>query len=165
MSTDRRVFKVLVRHFFNRLFDTELIASGGSLRESAATVLALLWAAGLPVAFATVNKHWFMTLTRMPEHTRQAVIWSDREFLISMSMAIMAAVAIFCWESVFPDRRDCLVLSGLPLRFSLIMSAKLMTLAVAFFATTAAANAITTFFFRLRRCRRGRRSCFTERIS
>lgn len=146
MQNDRIVYRVLVRHFFNRLFDSELIASGGSLAESAATVLGLLWASGIPVAWVTVNKHWLMSI-RTPEAIRQAVTWSDREFLISMSMAIMGAVAIFCWESVFPDRRDCLILSGLPLRPSLLMGAKLTTLAGTFVATTVMANFVTTFFF------------------
>ncbi len=146
MQTDRVVFRVLVRHFFNRLFDTELVAAGGSLVESAVTVLSLLWASGVAVAYVTVNKHWFMS-SRTPDSIRQAVTWGDREFLISMSMAIIGAVAIFCWESVFPDRRDCLILSGLPVKPSLIMGAKLTTLAGTFLAATVMTNFVTTFFF------------------
>lgn len=140
------VYALLVRHFFNRLFDNELVSSSGNLRESVATVLGLLGASSLPVAWVTVEKHWLMNV-RTPAHIRAAVEWSDREFLISMSMAIVAAVAIFCWESVFPDRTDSIILTSFPIRPSFILSAKLATLGAVLLATTTAANFTTTFFF------------------
>lgn len=146
MRPERSLYRTLVRHFANRLFDTELVAAGGSLRDSAATVLGLLAAVSVVVAYGTVSRHWTMN-ARTPEHVRAAMEWADREFMISMSMAVVAAVAVLCWQSAFPDRRDSLILSALPVRTWTMMRAKLTTLGAVFLATTAAMNWATTFFF------------------
>ena len=92
MPSERSVFRVLVRHFFNRLFDSDLIASDGNLRDSAVTVISLMAATGVIIAYTTVTKHWLMKI-HTPQAVREAVAWSDREFMISMSMAVVAAVA------------------------------------------------------------------------
>ncbi len=147
-------YRVLVRHFLNRLFDSELIAAEGSLRDSAITAASLLAAGGVIVAYTTVVKHWFMNV-RTPEWIRQGVAWSDREFMISLSMALVGAVAILCWESVFPDRRDCLILSGLPVRQSSMIGAKLTVLALVFLAATTTLNFASTFFFPIATMRTG----------
>ena len=48
----------------------------------------------------------------------------DQYFFILLSFVVMAAVSIFEWEMLFPDRLDFLVLSPLPLRPVQMLAAK-----------------------------------------
>ena len=146
MHNQRRLYRVLVKHFTNRLFDTELVSRSGTLRESFTTVIALLAATSVVVAYVTVMKHWMLNIhTR--EVIRSAMEWSDREFLISLSMAVVAVAGVFCWQSVFPDRRDCLILSALPLRTWTMIAAKITSLGALFLVVVVSLNLVTTFFF------------------
>lgn len=52
-----------------------------------------------------------------------------------------------CWQSVFPDRRDCLILSSLPVRTSSMIAAKLTALGVLFLGAWVAINLATTLLF------------------
>ncbi len=154
MKRKQSLYRVLVRHFANRFFDTELVSSSGNVRDSVLTAVSLLAATGIVVAYVTTMKHWMMT-THTPLYIREAMAWADREFLISLSMALVGAMAVLVWQSVFPDHRDCLILSSLPLRASTIIAAKITALAGAFLATTAAVNVATAFFFPLATARTG----------
>lgn len=89
------VYRALVRHFFNRFFDTEWIGKGGDLRDSAVTAATLLGAISVVVAAHTVTRHWFMK-PGTPAAIRSAMEWADREFIISLSMTVVAVVAVLC---------------------------------------------------------------------
>ncbi|MBS1876326.1 MAG: hypothetical protein JSU00_24135 [Acidobacteria bacterium] len=138
--------RILIKHFLNRLFDSDLVSAGGSLRDSAITTVSLLAATGVIIAYTTMMKHWF-TNARTPLAIREAMAWSDREFMISISMAVTAALAVLCWESVFPDSRDCLILTSLPIRGSSIIAAKLAVLGLVLVTATVSLNFATSFFF------------------
>lgn len=140
------VYKSLVRHFWRRFFDVELVGKGGDLRDSVVTVTTLLGAASVVVAAQTVSRHWLMR-PGTPAVIRSAMEWADREFILSLSMTVVAVVAVLCWQSMFPDRRDCLILSGLPLRASTLIAAKLTALGALFLVSTTAINFATTFLF------------------
>jgi hypothetical protein len=148
MKPAQGAYPVLVRHFARRFFDSEIVSSKGNLFDTAATAASLLGAASVVVAYVTTVRHWMLT-SRTPEYVREAMAWADREFLISLSMALVGAVAVLTWQSVFPDRRDCLILSALPLTASQIIAAKITAIGGLFAVTTFSVNAATGFFFPL----------------
>lgn len=140
-------YRRLVRHFTNRLFESDMIARGGNLNEIVVTIIALLIAGGVVLAYVTA-----LQFARHPGMNRamlEALRWENREFLLSLSMAATAALSIVSWESVFPDRADCVILSQMPLRIRTLLAAKLTTLLAAFAITVAATNAATGILFPL----------------
>ena len=140
-------YRRLIRHFSSRLFESDLIARGGNLNEIIVTVVALLAACGIVVGFVTAQE--FAHHPHMSSATREALLWANREFLLSLSMVFTAVLSIVSWDSVFPDRTDCMVLSQMPLRMRTVMAAKLTTLLAAFLITVTAANAATGLLFPL----------------
>lgn len=140
-------YRRLVRHFSSRLFESDVIARGGNLTETIVTIVALLAASGIVVGFVTVQE--FAHHPRMNAAMLEALLWANREFLLSLSMVFTAVLSIVSWDSVFPDRTDCMVLSQMPLRMRTVMAAKLTTLLAAFLITITAANAATSMLFPL----------------
>ena len=140
------LYRTLVTHFTNRLFDTELVSRTGTLRDSFVSVVAILGAVSVVVGYVTVMKHWMMD-ARTREVVRSAVEWSDREFLISLSMAVVAVAGVFSWQSMFPDQKDCLILSSLPVKTWKMIAAKVTALAGMFLVVAVSLNIATTFFF------------------
>lgn len=57
--------------------------------------------------------------------------WSDQEFLISTTLAIVGLLTIFVWDSLFPDRRDYFVLAPLPIPLRALFVAKATALGTA----------------------------------
>jgi hypothetical protein len=144
---ETRDYRRLVRHFSSRLFESDVIARGGNLSETIVTIVALLIASGIVVGFVTAQE--FARHPHMSAAMRESLLWANREFLLSLSMVFTAALSIVCWDSVFPDRTDCMVLSQMPLRIRTVMAAKLTTLLVAFLMTVTAANAASGLLFPL----------------
>src|SRR5690242_19015546 len=106
-SRDYEEYRRLVRHFANRLFESDMIARGGDLRETIVTLGALLIASGIVVGFVTAQQ--FAHHPHMNAAMLQSRVWANREFLLSLSMVFTAVLSIVCWDSVFPDRTDCMV--------------------------------------------------------
>src|ERR1019366_4435872 len=50
--------------------------------------------------------------------------WSAEQFLISTMMLVVGLITVVSWDSTFPDRRDVMVLSPLPVRPLMILVAK-----------------------------------------
>ena len=73
----------------------------------------------------------------------------DEYFFIVLSMVVTGAVAVWRWDSVFPDRRDYMNLVPLPLSTKLIFTANLA--AVSYLAGTLAlaVNAVSAVIFPL----------------
>jgi hypothetical protein len=140
-------YRRLVGHFSNRLFESDVIARGGSLHELIVTIAALLAAAGIAVGYfmaIAIARH-----PHMSESAVEALRWGSREFLLSLSMVFTAVLSIVSWDSVFPDRTDCVFLSQMPLRMRTVMAAKMSTLVAAFLITFISANAFTAILFPL----------------
>lgn len=117
-------FKILRKHFFDRLFDNEMVAEGGDARESMVRALALLAVPGMMTA-----------MYMLPRSVRRAspedLLWmlaADRYFFVSYSMIVMGFVMVFQWDKLFPDRRDVLILAPLPIGKWEFLTAKIASL-------------------------------------
>ncbi len=126
---DETHFVELSRHFFSRFFDTELISRRGEPGLTLIHVLALL---ALPGAFYSLYLFpvydyidWYDL-----EALYQRLTLVDPCRLLTLSMVVVGMVTVLEWDALFPDRRDYAVLAPLPLKPSVIFSAKAAALAV-----------------------------------
>jgi CubicO group peptidase (beta-lactamase class C family) len=127
-GTARRQFRVLHREFLFRVIDPELLsahAPGGSSRLLLQCVSLLIFLGillSLPAwTFGDVQ----------PAQARLMSAWSQEHFLVATTMLVVGLFAVLTWDSLFPDRRDVLVLAPLPIRTRTIFLAKAAAIATA----------------------------------
>jgi hypothetical protein len=117
-------FLLLVRHFFGRFFDNDIVAQDSDMRTNAVQALGFVAVPGMFAAFSM-----------LPAGVRFdrpfAMGWllvADYYFFVLYSMVAMGFVMVFEWDSLFPDRRDYIVLTPLPIGEQSIFRAKLTAL-------------------------------------
>src|SRR5262249_20144256 len=102
---------------------------------------ALVAAFSLTFAFYIVRLH--AVLTSPVLQLRAAADAS--EFMIATTMALAGLLAVLAWNTVFPDRRDCLILGLLPVRTRTILLTKLAAIGTALGVTVGAINSFAGF--------------------
>ena len=113
----------LVRHFLGRTFDNEFSAPG-EWQKPAAGILAAILSVGILAVYTYIQR-----FNRMREAALEASrilneMRTDEITFIAAAMGITALLTAFVWQSLFPTRRDCLALAGLPLSGGQIFRAK-----------------------------------------
>lgn len=116
---DRRIFRELARHFFGRFFDKESLSPQGQPEAGVIQTLGLL----MPPA-------GFVCLLTMMLRPQGWDLVGLRFLLICYSMVAMGVVMVFEWDALFPDRRDYLILTPLPLRVFPLFLAKMAAIAM-----------------------------------
>ena len=71
------------------------------------------------------------------------ISWVAGHFLIATTMLAVGLFAVMSWDSTFPNRRDVLVLSPLPIRARTLLSAKVAAVATALGITVLSLNVFT----------------------
>jgi hypothetical protein len=117
---------LLVRTFFSRLFESELMPPG------LPQVRLLIWTAALifgPSLFLPFNM-WnsYVYLARWHPELLQPTIWADKLQLLLLAMIPAGLISLVIWDGVFPDRRDAHIMSVLPIRNRVIVIARLTAL-------------------------------------
>jgi hypothetical protein len=111
-------FARLVRHATNRIFAGGEGVEPGDLDMSIGAVLAVLAAPGAFVSIMLSERYGslFRWLRGQPAgFDLYAVSVPDEYFFIVLAMVSTAAVAVWKWDRLLPDRRDFLNLAALPL--------------------------------------------------
>ncbi len=144
MPEARRQFRILYREFLARLVDLEILSSGGDVQKVLVQFAAMLAAASFTYAVASVPRYVQST---MPHRQLLVAAWSEQEFLVASTMAIAGLFSVLAWNTVLPDRRDCLVLGLLPVRVRTIFLAKVAAIATALAISVAAINSFTGLSF------------------
>jgi hypothetical protein len=115
-------FRVLYRQFLLRVIDLEALSieadiprflgqfAGVLIMISLLQVLGALWNAG--------------QIQELPPAVHLALVWSKEQSLISYMMLVVGLFTVVSWDNTFPDRRDVMVLSPLPVRPLTILLAK-----------------------------------------
>jgi hypothetical protein len=114
----QKPFARLVRHATNRIFAGGEGAEPGELDMSIGTVLAVLAAPGAFVAIMLSDCYGslFRWMRGQPAaFDLYAVSVPDEYFFIVLAMVATAAVAVWKWDRLLPDRRDFLNIAPLPL--------------------------------------------------
>ncbi|MGO9262038.1 MAG: ABC transporter permease [Bryobacteraceae bacterium] len=137
-------FRVLYRDFLTRLVDLEILSAGADVQKLLVQFAAMLAAASFTYAVASVPRY---VQSRLPQSQLLVAAWSEQEFLIASTMAIAGLFSVLAWNTVLPDRRDCLILGVLPVRVRTIFLAKVAALATALGIGVAALNSFTGFSF------------------
>lgn len=125
----RSAFALLVRHFFGRFFDNEIVSQEGDMRTNMVQALGLVAVPGMFAAFSLLP----MGLTFDQPFARQGGLLANCYFYVVYSMVVMGFVMVFEWDALFPDRKDYLILTPLPLPAGSVFAGKVVAL-VAFLA-------------------------------
>jgi hypothetical protein len=145
-------FRILYRQFLFRLIDVELLS--GSARGDASGLLGQF---GALLIFGSVVLSWAaLAIGGEARRTASAApVWSAERFMVSLTMLVVGVFALLSWDSAFPDRRDVLVLSPLPIRGRTLFAAKIAASASALGLTVVAWNCLAGFAWPLALSPRG----------
>ncbi len=139
MEAESSHFHSLRRAFQRRFFEHELLSAAGDVREPLADFIGILITFGIALCYILIEEQ-----SSVPYWTARAVrsrmAWSDQQLLMTVSIAVAAVFVIVCWETLFPDLTDCLVLSALPIRMRTVFAAKLGAVLPVFGALVGATN-------------------------
>jgi len=113
-------YRTLVAHFFSRFFDKDSLSPDADERANVVQIVAMLAVPGAFLALYTIVDH---PLTRS-EYTRLWLRTGDRYTFVAYAMVVMGFVMTFKWDSLFPDRRDYLILTPLPISLREFFAAK-----------------------------------------
>ena len=116
--------KLLVRHFFGRFFDNEIVSQNGDMRTNVVQAIGLVATPGIFVPFYMIPQR--ARFFRPFDHNW--LLLGDYYFFVMFSMVVMGFVMVFEWDALFPDRKDYLILTPLPLGGGSIFAGKTIAL-------------------------------------
>src|SRR5262249_13352446 len=120
---EKRQFRSLYRGFLRRFLDLELLSSRGNTQQLLVQIGALLAAFSFVLALSK-SRQYFFASEKLTAQQFTVATWGDQASLITISTTITALFTVLMWDSLFPDRRDCLILSALPIRVRTLFAAK-----------------------------------------
>jgi len=123
------LFRELAWHFFGRFFDKESLSPQGQPEAGLIQTLGML-----------APPSGFVCILAMVLHPQRWELVGLRFLFICYSMIAMGVVMVFEWDALFPDRRDYLILTPLPLRVFTLFAAKMAALGVFLAIFVAAIN-------------------------
>lgn len=130
-------FRLLLRLFTRRFFENDLLAPDIDLRPVAIWLCAAL---ATPSVLWTVNQIFrFTFLSAKGYDVLEMATWFDKSLLLMLAMVNAGIVTVLCWEALLVDRRDALILGGIPISRRLIVAAKATAL-LRLFGLVAALN-------------------------
>jgi hypothetical protein len=120
---DRFQFRVLYRQFLFRVVELDLLSTSakGDATKLLGQFAALLIYVSLLIAFTGI----IFGGGEMTPAERLVASWGIENFLIATTMLVVGLFAVLSWDSIFPDRRDVLVLAPLPVRTRTLFLAKM----------------------------------------
>jgi len=132
-------FRVLIKHFFLRLFHNDVIAFEEQMKERIIGVLSLL------AVFSGLFAYGFLGKYSWTRDTGSS--WIEKCALMTLFMLIMGIVAVLEWDVMFLDARDFDNLLPLPVRPRTFLAAKFTSLCffVGLFALSL--NSFSSLFF------------------
>lgn len=109
-------FKILYRQFVFRLVDVELLSANalGDAKKLLGQVAALLIAISL-----------IFSIMGAATGIKGVIGWNATHLLISSAMLVSSVITVLSWDGFFPDRRDILSLSPLPVKTGTVVLAKI----------------------------------------
>jgi hypothetical protein len=119
MTMKKRQFRVLYHVFLLRLVDLELMSANGDptrLLGQFATIFS-----SVSLLFTLPG----LVLAAASQRLASTEAWTAEHFFIATTLTVIGMITVLNWDSVFPDRRDVLVLGPLPVRASTLFLAKI----------------------------------------
>jgi hypothetical protein len=135
-------FRVLYRQFLLRVVDLEALSIHADVISYLGQFAGILFMISLLQAIGA----FFSTLGPPPQPSELTVLaWHTEQSLISLMMLIVGLITVISWDSTFPDRRDIMVLSPLPVRPRTILFAKVAASAAILGIAVIAFNGASAF--------------------
>jgi len=122
----------LVRHFAAGFFDSEMLSIPGEWLKVAVGVLAVLLSAGFLALTTYYQSFNLMERAGLSKARIFLEIRADELGFIAIAAGITALLTALEWQSLFPSKRDCLALAGLPVSARQIFLAKFGALVLMF---------------------------------
>jgi len=138
-------FRVLYRLFVFRLVDVELLSANamGDGNKLLGQIAAL--AIFLSLFFSVLAAA--MTHNRNAPASRILASWNAEHKFFATAMLMATILAVLSWDAFFPDRRDVMTLSVLPIRTSTMFLAKVAALVSAIGLLTSAFSVFPVFCY------------------
>jgi hypothetical protein len=114
-------FRILYRQFLLRVVDLEALSVQADVPRFLGQFASVLIFISLIGAIGLLFSNGAATAT--PE-SYLSFVWRGEQALISGMMLVIGLVTVISWDSIFPDRRDVIVLSPLPVKPHTILFAK-----------------------------------------
>jgi hypothetical protein len=127
-----RQFRTLVAHFFGRFFDVDSTSADVDTSARLIQFLALLTVPGLMISFFMLADHPANSMWVRAASSQADRLWlrvGDRYVFVAYAMVVMGLLMTFKWDALFPDRRDYLILTSLPISYRRWFAAKVLALA------------------------------------
>lgn len=138
-------FRQLVRHFFAKFFDNEWAPPGGEVTSTVTHAVALLAMPGLLLPIWFITKYTYLWHHPSVEPLRWS--WPHKYLFITLAMGVMGALAVFEWDSLFPDLKDFHILTPLPLRPAAMFAAQVAALGLFILLFSVAINGFSSFAY------------------
>jgi hypothetical protein len=142
-------FSALVRHSLGRIFHGGERSNPGDLDLGFGVVLGMLALPGVLASLFLMDKYGslFQVLRGDLNFDPYAASLPDEYFFIVLSMVVSASVAVWKWDSLFPDRRDYSNLAPLPISHRSFLLANLCALGILATVLSIDVNAASTLLF------------------
>jgi hypothetical protein len=134
VNIDKRQFCILYKGFLLRVIDLELLSADADTSRMLGQFAAL---------FAGISYLFTFWVIFSGGRFSPDFLWVMEHFLIVTTMLVVGLFSVLFWESIFPDRRDVLVLAPLPVRVSTLFRAKVAALIAALSLSVVSLNCIS----------------------
>lgn len=143
-----RPLAVLTGHFLGRYFETEE-SQPGELRTGIPALLGLTAAPGFILCAFLFEKYstligWFRGILKLD---RDLTTLHDKYIFLAVAFVVCGIVTVLKWNTLFPDRRDYMILAPLPIPASTVFLAKVLGLAAFILLFSIAVNIVGCILF------------------
>ena len=139
----RSLLPVLMRHCFSRFFDTEMAGNNGEMQANVVQAIAI---AAVPGAFYSSYTILHYSIGVIQPY-RSWIGVTDRYLFLCFSMVVIGLAATIEWKAFFPDRRDYLILTPLPVPKRALFLAKFLALLGFLTAAAVMTNLCSTILY------------------
>ena len=127
-TRNRQQCQMLIRHFLTHLFNSELVPRRAEARTTLIQILALVATPGFLIMCFLFRK--YARLVPLPVAAAHLASLDEKCLFIFLSMVVVGLVAVLEWDVLFPDRRDYLILTPLPIRTGTVFLSKAASLCI-----------------------------------
>ncbi len=117
----------LGRAFFARFFESEITSATDGLKGPFFWLLSTLAVPGLFIPWMMAFQWQLLARIHGADAVRVASM-AEKTFYLGFSMIAAGVITVIAWGSLLPDKRDTLILGSLPVKPSLVVTAKLLAL-------------------------------------
>jgi hypothetical protein len=144
----QRPFRLLLKLFQDRFFESDDVSPGGGFQTNINQVLGFLLTASFVVSYLTIP-----AVSSVVNRSRGVELgWALRGLQLlspSFTFTVIGFAAFFEWDMLFPNRRDFLILASFPIRLRDVFAAQLTALAKFLGLLIFAVNIFPTVFIAL----------------